>query len=77
MAKQVQVRYTGPSSCALGNIVCRNCSVGTVYSAYLPEVGEQDKNGLLVQYDDELWIIADDDGDGVVCQLSDGFELVV
>ncbi|WNO29996.1 hypothetical protein [Enterobacter phage SDFMU_EhYP] len=77
MAKQVQVRYTGPASCAVGNEVCRDCSVGTVYSAYLPEAGEWDKDGLRVQYDDELWIIADDAGDGVVCRLADGFELAV
>lgn len=54
----------------------RDITVGGAYLAYLPEEGERDKDGLDVSYDDELWILADDVGEGVVGRLSDGFEVV-
>lgn len=54
----------------------RDITVGAVYPAYLPEKGERDKEGFSVVYYDELWIHADDSGEGVVGQLSDGFEVV-
>lgn len=77
MAKQVKVRYTGEHSSASGVLVARDLTVGCIYDAELPTVGEFDKDGLEVAYPDELWISADDVGDHVVTQLSDGFELVV
>lgn len=77
MAKQVQVRYTGEHYSALGAFAARGLTVGRIYDAELPSPGEFDKNGLEVAYPDELWISADDVGDEVVTQLSDGFELVV
>lgn len=77
MAKQVQVRYTGEHSSVSGAFVARDLTVGRIYDAELPMAGEFDKDGLEVAYPDELWISADDVGDAVVTQLSDGFELVV
>lgn len=77
MAKQVQVRYTGEHCSASGAFAARDLTVGCIYDAELPTAGEFDKDGLEVAYPDELWISADDVGDKVVTQLSDGFELVV
>lgn len=72
MAKQVQVRYEHNT----GSMECRDLTVGRVYNAELPEFGEVDKDGVEVMNNDELWIIEDDVGDGVVTRLSYGFVLV-
>ena len=54
----------------------RDLTVGNEYKAYLPDMGEKDPYGDEVIYDNEVWIEADDVGDKVVVQLSDGLEIV-
>lgn len=51
-------------------------SIGNIYAGYLPEQGERDKDGLEVQYDDEIWVWKDDVGEEVVTTLSDGLIIV-
>lgn len=51
-------------------------TVGKKYAAYLPQEGEEDKDGLRRHWDDEVWIYRDDAGDGVVSRLCYGFEVV-
>jgi hypothetical protein len=76
MGKNVQVKYTGEHTDSVSKRVCRDMTIGEVYTAYLPDVGEVDHHGLPVSLSDELWITADDAGDTVVTELTDGFELV-
>lgn len=54
----------------------RDMTFGGIYCAYVPSEGEEDKDGLPRQYDDEVWIYRDDAGDEVVARMSNGFELV-
>lgn len=75
MAKSVRVKFLGAKNRA-ARIVTRDMSVGKVYDAKLGEPGERDPDGLKVIYHDELWILSDDVGEHVVCQLSDGFKIV-
>lgn len=75
MGKEVLVRFNANAGDWRLSIY-RNITVGAVYPAYLPEEGDRDKAGVGVLYTDELWIHADDSGEGVVGQLSDGFEIV-
>ena len=72
MGKEVLVRCVVQPK----HIVYSDIKVGAVYPAYLSDVGGRGKDGYLVVYPDELWIHADDVGDVVVGQLSDGFEIV-
>lgn len=51
-------------------------SIGNIYAGYLPDQGEEDKDGYKVQYDDEIWVWKDDVGDEVVTTLSDGLVIV-
>ena len=75
MAKDVMVKFIGANTLS-GKIVTRDMTLGRIYPAKMPSAGEIDPDGLSVLYDDELWIKADDAGEYVVTQLSDGFELV-
>jgi len=72
MAKKAVVKFTG----GFGNGELRDFTVGNVYHAYLPSLGEIDKDGLSVRKDDELWVVADDAGDEVVTNVSSGFEVL-
>lgn len=54
----------------------RDMTIGNIYDAYLPEIGEIDHYGDEVRYDDEVWIDRDDKGEKVVIQLSDGLQIV-
>ena len=51
-------------------------SIGNIYAGYLPDQGEEDKDGLEVRYNDEIWVWKDDVGDEVVTTLSDGLVVV-
>lgn len=51
-------------------------TIGNIYAGYLPEKDEEDKDGLKVRYDDEIWIWKDDTGDEVVTTLSDGLVVI-
>lgn len=51
-------------------------SIGNIYAGYLPDQGEKDKDGLEVEYNDEIWVWKDDIGDEVVTTLSDGLVVV-
>lgn len=75
MAKNVMVKFIGANTFN-GKIVTRDMTLGRIYLAQMPSAGEIDPDGLPVIYDDELWIRADDVGESVITQLSDGFELV-
>ncbi|QHR70500.1 hypothetical protein megetsur_10 [Escherichia phage megetsur] len=75
MAKEVTVRYTGVHTSAHSKFCARDCTIGELYAARLPELGEVDPDGLEVCLPNELWV-DDDAGDTVVTQLGDGFELV-
>lgn len=75
MGKAVKVRFDANAGDYELNIY-RDLTVGSTYSAYLPEKGERDKHGLPVMLKDELWIDSDDIGDVVVGVLSDGFVIV-
>lgn len=65
MAKKAVVKFTGGVGACLTNL-----TVGSFYHAYLPE------DGYHVRYEDEVWIVADDAGEEVICQISDIFEIV-
>ena len=75
MAKDVTVKFIGANT-PEGELVTRDMTRGRIYLAQMPSAGEIDPDGLPMIYDDELWIKADDVGESVVTQLSDGFELV-
>lgn len=51
-------------------------TIGKIYAGYLPVEGEEDMSGLVVRYDDEIWIWKDDAGDEVVTTLSDGLVVI-
>lgn len=51
-------------------------SIGNIYAGYLPDQGEEDKDGLEVRYNDEIWVWKDDIGDEVVTTLSAGLVVV-
>lgn len=70
MAKKAVVKFTG----GVGEYLT-GLTVGSFYHAHLPEDGEIDSDGLAVRYEDEVWIVADDDGVEVICQISDGFDI--
>lgn len=75
MAKDVVVKFIGANTFD-GKAVTRDMTPGRTYLAKMPSAGEIDPDGIPVLFNDELWIKADDVGDSVVTQLSDGFELV-
>lgn len=75
MGKQVQVIFTAKDQSATGRFVTRDMTAGETYKGYLPDVGEEDPDGLAVAYTDELWIESDDVGETVVTRLSEGFIL--
>lgn len=80
MATRLQVIYT-PDSATLDkgfmvHSIHRDLTPGKTYSAQRPEFGERDPDGLYVAHEDELWIDADDAGDGVVTRLGYGFQPV-
>ncbi len=60
---------------AIGDAM-QDMTIGNTYAGYLPVLGEEDKDGFEVRYEDEIWIYKDDAGDECVTTLSDGFEIV-
>lgn len=74
--KNVKVRYVKKSNDYRAVLVMRDMTVGNIYDAYLPEIGEIDHYGYEVKYDDEVWIDRDDKGEKVVIQLSYGLQIV-
>lgn len=60
---------------AIGDAM-NDMTIGNIYAGYLPEEGEEDKDGHAVRYDDEIWVWKDDDGDEVVTTLSDGLVVI-
>lgn len=73
--KHIRVQFQGTEN-VVACMVSRDMTVGCIYTATRPAVGDIDPDGLSVMYDDELWIHADDAGDHVVTRLKYGFVIV-
>jgi hypothetical protein len=71
MGRAVQLKFLKRPDELSHRIATNDMSVGKTYSAYLPDEGERDKDGLAVSYKDECWIHEDDVGDQVVTRLLD------
>lgn len=74
MGQHVKVRVLSRESFA-ADVLLRDCTIGKVYDAYLPDHGEIDAHGLPTEVEDEVWF-TDDVGDAVVACLSIGLEIV-
>ena len=72
MAKKAVVKFNGGNSA----YYLKDLTIGSIYHAHLPEEGEFGNDGIAVRYEDEVWIVADDAEEEVICQISDGFEIV-
>lgn len=78
MGKHVKVRYN-PDLDENGDFESEDWfNPGQVMDAYIPSKDEVDCDGLKVAYLDEVWIESEhvDISEHVICQLSDGFEIV-
>lgn len=74
MGKHVKVRFLGRDGVTA--LVTKDLEVGKVYSAYMPDADEKDKDGYPVLYGEYEYWLTDEVGDAIVVNGSNGFKLV-